>query len=172
MTACDTCTYVVIKKIEWWCHSIQKLPFFGVQHIMCNASANMGLSSTLPNTSPKPDLASRLIYLKMHLTPRSIFAPALLVPLKHLEVLMGFHQHQMTQVVNFLPTELVPKQRTLKMKTQLHSLDADSEDVYMPTWYEIYLHRPQPLKDLTYQQFNQWWRSATSKEEERLGQVE
>ena len=89
-----------------------------------------------------------------------------------LEVLMGFHQHQMTRVVIFLPTEMVPKQRMLKMKCQLHSLDAESEDVYMPTRYEIYLQRPQPLKDLTYQQFNQWWRSATSKEEERLGQVE
>ena len=32
-----------------------ELPFLGVQHIMCNMSANMGLSSTLPKYISKPE---------------------------------------------------------------------------------------------------------------------
>ena len=48
-----------------------------------------------------------------------------------LEVLMGFHQHHMTQQVTFLHTELQPKQRMLKHKAELEALGDEAEDIYV-----------------------------------------
>ena len=47
-----------------------------------------------------------------------------------LEVLMGFHQYQMTRQVIFLQTELVPTQTMLKPRIEIESLPEDDEDIY------------------------------------------
>ena len=59
-----------------------------------------------------------------------------------LDVLMGFHQNQMSRQVIFLQTELNPCQRMLKPKFELNSLSDDSEDIYLQTKLETYLKRP------------------------------
>ena len=63
-----------------------------------------------------------------------------------LEVLMGFHQYQMTrQVIFFLQTELVPTQRMLKPRVEIESLPEDDEDLYLKTKFETYLQQPTQL---------------------------
>jgi len=84
-----------------------------------------------------------------------------------LEVLMGFHQHQMTRQAMFLPTELVANQRMLKTTAELKSLEADSEDIYIATRYDTYLQRPPELREMTYPNFYQWWRRTTSEEQRK-----
>ena len=70
-----------------------------------------------------------------------------------LDVLMGFHQNQMSRQVMFLQTELNPCQRILKPKFELDSLPGDSEDIYLQTKLETYLKRPSELDALTYPEF-------------------
>jgi hypothetical protein len=55
-----------------------------------------------------------------------------------LQVLMGFHQYQMTRQVIFLQTELVPTQRMLKPTIEIESLAEDDEDIYLKTKLETY----------------------------------
>ena len=47
------------------------------------------------------------------------------------EVLMSFHQSQMTRQVTFLPTETKPRQRMLKSKRDLEELEGRSADIYV-----------------------------------------
>ena len=61
-----------------------------------------------------------------------------------LEVLMGFHQNQMTRQVIFFWKQLVPTQRMLKPRAEIESL-ADDEDIYLKTKLETYLKRPMQL---------------------------
>ena len=84
-----------------------------------------------------------------------------------LEVLMGFHQNQMSRQVLFLHTELDPKQRMLKPNHQLRDLENDDSDIYLQTKFETYLKRPAALYDLTYPEFYRWWRSATTAEQRK-----
>lgn len=84
-----------------------------------------------------------------------------------IEVLMGFHQNQMSRQVIFLQTELTPSQKMLKPKHLLHSLNDDSEDIYLRTKFDTYLQRPHQLKLVTYPHFFQWWRSAGTDEQKK-----
>ena len=84
-----------------------------------------------------------------------------------LEVLMGFHQHQMTHQTMFLPTELIAKQRMLKTSGQLQSLEADSGDMYIATRFETHLQKPSELEEITYPDFYKWFRRATSEEQRK-----
>ena len=68
-----------------------------------------------------------------------------------LDVLMGFHQNQMSRQVIFLQTELNPCQRMLKPKFKRNELYDDSEDINLQTKLETYLKRPTQLNSLTYQ---------------------
>ena len=88
-----------------------------------------------------------------------------------LDVLMGFHQNQMSRQVIFLQTELNPCQRMLKPKFELDSLSEDSEDIYLQTKLETYLKRPIQLDSLTYPEFYRWWRSATQDEQKKATQA-
>ena len=58
------------------------------------------------------------------------------------EVLMGFHQSQMTRQCLFIPTELMPSQRMLRPKHMLQMLPEDSDDVYATNKFDAYLRRP------------------------------
>ena len=66
-----------------------------------------------------------------------------------MEVLMGFHQCQMSRKVIFLHTELNPTQRMLKPMFQLKQLDDEDSDIYLQTKIETYLKRPVGLHSLT-----------------------
>ena len=87
-----------------------------------------------------------------------------------LDVLMGFHQNQMSRKVIFLQTELSPQQRMLKPKMQLDSMSGDGEDIYLQTKLETYLKRPPQLDSITYPEFYRWWRSSTSQEQKKAFQ--
>ena len=87
-----------------------------------------------------------------------------------LEVLMGFHQSQMSRQVLFLHTELNPAQRMLKPSYQLRDLDDNDNDIYLQTKIQIYLQRPTSLYPLTYPEFYRWWRSATTAEQRKAEQ--
>ena len=84
-----------------------------------------------------------------------------------IEVLMSFHQSQMTRQVLFLPTEIKPRQRMLKSKRDLLELEAGSPDIYMSTRFDDYLHRPEELKDMTYPEFFKWWRKSSADENKK-----
>ena len=84
-----------------------------------------------------------------------------------LDVLMGFHQNQMSRQVIFLQTELSPQQRMLKPKMQLNSLSDNSEDIYLQTKLETYLKRPPQLHSITYPDFYRWWCSAAPQEQKK-----
>ena len=82
-----------------------------------------------------------------------------------LDVMLGFHQYQMSRSVVFLPTEVKPKQRYLKPQGEISGLPKQSNDIYMETRFETYLQRPTELSDITYPTFYQWWRRATNAEQ-------
>ena len=79
-----------------------------------------------------------------------------------IEVLMSFHQSQMTRQVLYLPIEVKPKQCMLKCKHDLLPLQEGSSDTYLSTRFDEYLHRPDQLKYVTYLEFFKWWRRASS----------
>ena len=87
------------------------------------------------------------------------------------EVLMSFHQSQMTRQVLYLPTEIKPRQHMLKCKRDLQQLQEGSSDIYMSTRFDEYLQRPEQLKDMTYPEFFEWWRK-TNRDENRKGEVQ
>ena len=88
------------------------------------------------------------------------------------EVLMGYHQSQMTRQVVFIPTDLVPPhQRMLKSKAEREPLEEDSEDIYPATRFETYTNRPHQLQSITYPEFFQWWRRATPAEHKKAVKV-
>ena len=55
------------------------------------------------------------------------------------EVLMSFHQTQMTREVIYLPTDVKPTRRMLKSKRDLVQLEEGSSDIYMSTRFDEYL---------------------------------
>ena len=84
-----------------------------------------------------------------------------------IEVLMSFHQSQITRQVLYLAIEIKPKQRMLKCKRDLLQLQEGSSDIYLSTRFDEYLHRPDQLKDMTYPEFFKWWRKASSDENKK-----
>ena len=83
-----------------------------------------------------------------------------------LEVLMGFHQYQMTRQVIFLQTELVPTQRMLNPRIEIESLPEDDEDIYyLKTKFETYLQLACPSK--VFRVLHRWWRSATPAQQKK-----
>ena len=100
-----------------------------------------------PEPSPKIELPEKCSDPQRFLRTRVVGS---------VEVLMGFHQNQMSRQVIFLQTELNPCQRMLKAKFKLDSLSDDSEDIYLQTKLETYLKRPTQLDSLTYPEFCQW----------------
>lgn len=85
-----------------------------------------------------------------------------------LEILMGFHQNQMSRQVVFLQTELNPRQRMLKPNYQLRDLEEEDSDIYLQTKFQTYFNRPAALHALTYPEFYRWWRSATTAEQKKV----
>ena len=46
-------------------------------------------------------------------------------------------------------------------------MQTEDSDVYLRTKYETYLKRSVELRALTYPEFYQWWRSATTEEQQK-----
>jgi len=86
-----------------------------------------------------------------------------------IDVQLGFNQHHLSRMVEFIPTELNPKQKFLKKKVQLAALATDSEDVYQKSKFQAYLERNSALHDITYPMYYQWWRKCNV-DEQRKGE--
>ena len=121
------------------------------------------------NTFPSLSLVVTFSYQRMHQIPNGFFVQVIGSVEAH-EVMMGFHQSQMSRQVLFLHTELNPTQRMLKPKFQLKQLDDDDCD--LQTKLQTYLKRPTSLHTLTYPEFCRWWRPATVAENKKASEVE
>ena len=82
-----------------------------------------------------------------------------------IDVQLGFNQYHQSRMVEFLPTELNPRQKYLKNKATLAFLPADSEDVYQKSKHQAYLERNSKLHNVTYPMYFQWWRKANGGEQ-------
>lgn len=139
-------------------HNVQKVSRHGFEMYLAKyiSKPEPSLSIQLPENASEP---------QRYLRTRVIGS------VEALEVLMGFHQSQMTRQVIFLQTELVPAQRMLKPRVEIESLEDDDEDIYLKTKFETYLKRPVQLASLTYPEFFRWWRSATPTEQNKAAKI-
>ena len=100
-------------------------------------------------SKPEPSLKILKIELPENCSdPQRFLRTRIVGSVEVLDVLMGFHQNQMSRQVIFLQTELNPCQRMLKPKFELDALSEDSEDIYLQTKLETYLKRPTQLDSL------------------------
>ena len=84
------------------------------------------------------------------------------MPGEALDVMLGFHQYQMSRSIVFLPTEVKSKQRYLKPQGEISGLPKQSNDIYMEIRFETYLQRPTELqlislnRNLVNRNFRKW----------------
>ena len=127
-------------------HNVQRVAKHGYEHYLAKyiSKAEPSFNIDLPNNASDPQR-----YLRTKV-------------IGSVEVLMSFHQSQMTRQVLFLPTEIKPKHRMLKCKCDLLQLQEDSSNIYMSTRFDEHLHCPEDLKNMTYPEFFKWWRKSSS----------
>ena len=118
-------------------HNIQRVSSLGFQQYLAKyiSKPEPSLTIELPENCSEP---------QRYLRTRVIGA------IEALEVLMGFHQNQMSRHVIFLHTESQPTQKMLKPQAALQSMKDEDPDIYLQTKFEIYLKRPPQLTKLTY----------------------
>ena len=87
--------------------------------------------------------------------PQRYLRTHVVVATEAVEVLMGFHQSQITRQVTFLPTDLTPARHMLKHSADLQHLQDDSQDIYTTTRFETYLLPSPQLTSITYPEFYQ-----------------
>ena len=135
-------------------HNVQKVSKHGFEQYLAKY-----ISKPEPSCSIQlPENASE---------PQRFLRTRVIGSVEALEVLMGFHQSQMSRQVLFLHTEMNPAQRMLKPTYQLSQLEDEDSDIYLQTKFQTYLKRPSSLYSLTYPEFYRWWRSATSAEQRK-----
>ena len=117
---------------------------WGAAHNVQMVSKHGFKKCTWPNTYRNLRLVLRLNFQRSAVSLRTHVVGSV----KVLDVLMGFHQNQISRQVIFLQTELNPCQRMLKPKFELDSLSEDSEDIYSQTKLETYLKRTTQLDSL------------------------
>ena len=141
------------------CHNVQRVSKHGFEQYLAKY-----ISKPEPSCSIQlPENASE---------PQRFLRTKVIGSVEALEVMMGFHQSQMSRQVLFLHTELNPTQRMLKPKFQLKQLDDDDSDIYLQTKLQTYLKRSTSLHTLTYPEFYRWWRPATVAENKKASEVE
>ena len=135
-------------------HNVQRVAKHGYEQYLAKyiSKSEPSFNIDLPNNASDP---------QRYLRTRVIGS------VEAIEVLMSFHQSQMTRQVLFLPTEIKPRQRMLRSKRDLQQLQDDSSDIYMSTRFDEYLHRPEHLKDMTYTEFFKWWRKSSTDENKK-----
>ena len=99
--------------------------------------------------------------------PQRYLRTSVVGTIEAVEVLMGFHQSQMTRQITYLPTELTPARHMLKHSTDLQHLQDDSQNVHTTTRFQIYLLRYPQLTSITYPDYHQWWRPVASSEQKQ-----
>ena len=119
-----------------------------------------GFEMYLAEYISKPEPSLKIDLSEKCSAPQRFLRTRVVGSVEVLDVLMGFHQNQMSRQVVFLQTELAPQQRMLKPIFQINSLPKGSQDIYSQTKLETYLNRPAQLVDLTYPEFYLWWRFA------------
>ena len=104
-------------------HNVQRVAKHGYEQYLAKyiSKAEPSFNIDLPNNASDP---------QRYLRTRVIGS------VETIEVLMSFHQSQMTRQVLYLPTEIKPKQRMLKCKRDLLQLQEGSSDIYLSTRFE------------------------------------
>ena len=110
-----------------------------------------GFEQYLAKYISKQNLVAAYGCLRMHQNLKGMYLRTRVIgSAEALEVLMGFHQHQMSRQVLFLHKELNPSQRMLKPSFQLKYLDDEDSHIYLQTKLQTYLKRASCLYNLTY----------------------
>ena len=131
-----------------------------------------GFEQYLAKYISKPEPSCNIEMPENASEPQRFLRTRIIGSVECLEVLMGFHQSQMSRQVIFLHTEMNPAQRMLKPSFKLKQLQDDDNDIYLQTKFQTYLNRPTSLRPLTYPEFYRWWRSATAAENKKASEVE
>ena len=127
-----------------------------------------GFEQYLGKYISKPEPSLQIMLSENVSQPQKYLRTRIVGACEALDVMLGFHQHQMTRQVIFLPTELSPSTRFLKPASQLTELDTSSNDVYHHNRFEVYLRRPVALRDIHYSEYFQWWRQVSNVEEKKI----
>ena len=105
-----------------------------------------GFEQYLAKYISKPEPSTRIELPENASEPQRFLRTRIIGSVEALEVLMGFHQSQMSRQVIFLHTELNPSQRMLKPTFQLRDLQDADGDIYVKTKLQTYLQRSAALK--------------------------
>ena len=145
-------------------YNLEILLFWGASMNIQRVSKH-GFEQYLAKYISKPESSFNVKLSENPSEPEKYLRTRVIGACEALDVMLGFHQYQISRSVVFLPTEVKPKQRYLKPQGEISGLPKQSNDIYMETRFETYLQRPTELSDITYPTFYQWWRRATNAEQ-------
>ena len=147
-------------------HNLEMLVVWGAGHNVQRVSRH-GFEMYLAKYISKPEPMTKIELPENASAPERYLKTRLIGAIEALEVLMGFQQHSMSRLAIYLPSEAKPAVKVLKSKKLLEELPQDSEDVFYLSKFQVYLLRPEELRDITYPDFYKWWRPLSSGETQR-----
>ena len=147
-------------------HNLEMLVVWGAGHNVQRVSRH-GFEMYLAKYISKPEPMTKIELPENASAPERYLKTRVIGAIEALEVLMGFQQHSMSRLAIYLPSEVKPTVKVLKGKKLLEELPHDSEDVFYLSKFQVYLLRPEELRDITYPDFYKWWRPLSSGETQR-----
>ena len=147
-------------------HNLEILVVWGAGHNVQRVSRH-GFEMYLAKYISKPEPTTKIELPENVSAPERYLKTRVIGAIEALEVLMGFQQHSMSRVAIYLPSEVKPTVKVLKGKKLLEELPQDSQDVFYLSKFQVYLLRPEELRDITYPDFYKWWRPLSSGETQR-----
>ena len=150
-------------------HNLEMLVVWGAGHNVQRVSRH-GFEMYLAKYISKPEPTTRIELPENASAPEKYLKTRVIGAIEALEVLMGFQQHSMSRLSIYLPTEVKPSVKVLKGKRLLEELPPDSQDIFYMSKFQVYLLRPEELRDITYPDMYKWWRQLLPGETQRAVQ--
>ena len=150
-------------------HNLEMLVVWGAGHNVQRVSRH-GFEMYLAKYISKPEPSTKIELPESTSAPERYLKTRVIGAIEALEVLMGFQQHSMSRMVIYLPSEVRPTVKVLKGKKLLEELPQDSQDVFYLSKFQVYLLRPEELKDITYPDLYKWWRQLLPGETQKAVQ--
>ena len=170
----DETRYVYVRRCKEDClivpYNLEILLFWGASMNIQRVSTH-GFETYLAKYISKPESSFDVKLSESPSEPEKYLRTRVIGACEAFDVMLGFHQYQMSRSVVFLPTEVKPKQRFLKPRGDISGLPNNSTDIYLESKFEVYLQRPSQLSDITYPAFYQWWRRASKSEQAKAVQA-
>ena len=164
----DEVRYVYVRRCKEDClvvpYNLEILLFWGASMNVQRVSKH-GFETYLAKYISKPESSFDVKLSENPTEPEKYLRTRVIGACEALDVMLGFHQYQMSRSVVFLPTEVKPTQKFLKPQGEISGLPKSSKEIYLDTKFETYLQRPPELSDITYPTFYQWWRRAANTEQ-------